>query len=376
MILIDFRAIIEEIGAEAIFNLMNTARPPSRHLFAQVFPEITFPDYDASSANMTIRSTMAKAVAMDSKYPEGGIVTTGSWAQKIAKIAHQQTFPEQMLRELRKLVTYLRARNIADHQTILREVYNFVQKLLIQPIQDTSEWLRGQALTTGAINWQSDDILLDVTYDIPAANFLTQRTSNDKYSGTTSKFWEDYRLIQEKLNYQVTLLATHMTLALDIVNNPANNLNMISQDFVNGRFSFRKMVEGPDGIFRPSEDSRDTVITLITYNDEAEVIVSPTETKVVQFMPSNVLMGIGSANRNLWTIGTGGTPQFQTPVTLGYTHVGPTEEGNGQMGPWQRLYVPEAMPMTFRGQAVKNLLPVFNSGAEDRVVIASSDLIA
>jgi hypothetical protein len=57
---------------------------------------------------------------------------------------------------------------------------------------------------------------------------------------------------------------------------------------------------------------------------------------------------------------------------LGYTHIGPTVEGGGQMGRWAQLFTPEQLPMQLHGRAVTNGLPVVET--PEKIAIASSDL--
>ncbi len=65
-----------------------------------------------------------------------------------------------------------------------RRCSNFSNALLIQPHLDVAEWLRGQALCTGALAWTFNGLKLEVDYGIPAGNKLTHRTANDAYSGS------------------------------------------------------------------------------------------------------------------------------------------------------------------------------------------------
>lgn len=373
---IDFKGLLDAMEEDEISTIANDARPGENRLFNAILPEQLKRGYSAKGGAMKIRSTMAKLVAMDSPYPRAGVSERSSWNYEIAKMAVDMPFPEEYLRELRELVNDRFNNTIDDEEQVLETMFNFVDKLLVEPLLETGEWLRSQALLTGRIQWQSDDIELDVDYGIPAANFLTARTGSDGYGGSTSKFWVDWYSIQRILKNRVRAVFMNTMTLHTILYNPVNNIKVVKQDDVAGIFEFQRYVNN-NGVLTVSEDIRDR-ISIIIYDDEAEVLDNdfPGQgiTKLVPFCPNGAMLAIGAFDSRTFQIGTGNTqPTNPFGLQLGITHVGPTEEGNGKLGRWARTYVPEEKPWMFVGQSVTNLLPII--WAPERIVNATTEVV-
>ena len=361
--IIDFKGLLDSLEDGEIITIANEARPGSNYLLNTILPEQLRRGYSAKAGSMTILATMARLVGMDSPYPRGGAMKSQSFEHKIAKTAIEMPFPEEYLRELRELVNDVMNNTQDEHEQILETMFNFTDKLLVQPQLDTAEWLRAQAIITGEIDWQSDDIHLEVDYGIPAANFLTPRTGNDGYGGSTSKFWDDWHEAQRILKNRIRAVFMNTNTMQVILYNPVNNIKPIRIDLENGIFEFQRYTTiGGNTVV--SEDIRDR-FTAFTYDDAGEVIDSadPTAgtTIDVPFVPDGAVVYIGQNDRKRFEIGTGSTDESQnTPLQLGYTHLGPTEEGNGRLGRWANAYVPEGKRWMFIGQSVQNILPVID----------------
>jgi hypothetical protein len=371
--IIDFKGLVDEIGEDEIFNLANDARPGTDYLWNDVLPEVKRPGYYANTANMTIIPTMAKLVGMDSPYPRGGASRRSAFEHLLAKMAVEMPFPEEYLRQLRELVRDAFGNDEDSHEQMVETMFNFTDLLLVQPHLDTAEWLRGQALLTGKIDWQSDDIRLEVDYGIPAGNFLPARTGSDAYGGSTSKFWTDVRLASDILYHRIRAIYMRSTTMRAIANNPVNNLKIDTYDELAGIFEFQRYIQ-INGQNMVSEDVRDRV-RIFTYDDEGEVLDETKpgtgETIKLPFCPDGAVLFVGAYNPKKFIVGSGAQPDYK-PVSIGHTHVGPTEEGNGRLGRWAYSYVPEGKQWMFIGQSVTNCLPVIE--APDRLVIATTDV--
>lgn len=373
--IIDFKGLLDEIEEDEITSIARDARPGENRLFNAVLPEQLKRGYSAGGGRMKIRSVMAKLVGMDSPYPRAAVMESESWEYKIAKMGVNIPFPEAYLRELRAIVNDVLNNTIDDEQQILETMFNFTDKLLVEPLLDTAEWMRAQALLTGKIEWQSDDIVLDVDYGIPADNFLPARTGNNGYGGSTSKFWDDWHEIQRILKNRVQAVFMNTITLQTIMYNPVNNIKVVRQDDVAGVFQFQRYVNN-NGVLTVSDDTRDN-ISIIVYDDEVEVLddAYPGQgiTKLLPLVPSGAMMAIGRADTRTFQIGTGNTQDSAaTPLSLGYTHVGPTEENNGILGRWAETYVPEGKKWMFVGQSAANVLPVIE--APDRIVNATTEV--
>jgi hypothetical protein len=233
----DLRGAIDALEQGTVFQIANGARPGSNYLFQSILPEEKRLSYQAKSGNMTIRATMAGLVGMDSPYPEGGAVEISEFSEDTAKIANRVRLPEQLLRELQELLFRLQATGGNSIQAIQNTALNFVDKLIVQPHLDTMEWLRGQALTTGRIDWTFNKKRLLVDYGIPAANFLPARTGASGYGGASSVFWSDIRKLRQILGGGQVRFIMHSETKNMILANDANNIKLLAEDLDAGTFS-------------------------------------------------------------------------------------------------------------------------------------------
>jgi hypothetical protein len=311
---------------------------------------------------------------MDSPYPPGGVVEASTFLEQSAKIATENTLTEGALRQLQNLMREMQYNGTLSNDFMINEALNFQQKVIIQALLDTSEWLRGQALVYGLINWTFNKKTLSVNYGIPAANFLTARTnsSNDSYSDSASAFWTDVIAARRLLGYNVRTAIMNSATMDKIVGNSVNNLELISQN--NSMFTVRKYRD-VSGNTVPESDSRYTM-SFVVYDEEAEILDTTAgslgRTQTVKFMPDGKILFVGANTYNGYRVGQGSTDSPRNDVELGYHHIAPTVEGNGASGRWSRLYTPEGYPMQLRGQGVSNELPVIT--APEKIVIATTEL--
>lgn len=366
-----FLPALVQLGVAFAFRLINQARPAQSYLWASILPERPMTSYAVSNGAMTVRSAMAGLVGMDSPYPPTGVVDLSTFLERSAKLANQATLSEEALRTLQQLLLQLQASGMPTNERLVEEVLNFTQAVLIQPHLDAAEWLRGQALCTGAIAWTFNGVSLSVDYGIPAGNKLAARTGNDAYSGSASKFWTDVRAQGQKLRKasQIVRIA-HPDLLEDIIGNSVNSVRVVTEDA--SSITLQRMIS-QNGTNTPSSDARDAV-TILKYGLEGEILspADPTTTTIVPFHPKTKLVAIGTGVNRGYQVGAGSRePQA---YELGYTHLAPTVEGSGMPGRWARVYTPEQRPWQLVGEAVANLLPVIDAHSVDQIVIATSDL--
>lgn len=366
---LNFMEAITALGSNASFRIANAARPPANYLFNTLLPETMKPTYYIDSGNMTVRATMAGLVGMDSPYPPGGVVEMSTFLEQSAKMAIDVPLIEGTLRQIQEMLAQLMMNGGSTKEALSQEALNFLQKVIIQALLDRAEWLRGQSLVTGAINWTFNKKNLLVDYGIPTANFLTSRSGNDAYDGSTSKFWTDVRAAQRLLHYSVRAVIAHSTTIDAIVNNAVNAALILNQS-TGGMSIARYLTIGGNTV--PSSDARDR-ITLIAYDEEGEIFdpTSPADTITVPFMSTGKLLFVGNNNRSGYRVGQGSTDDPTDDLALGYTHLAPTVEG-GAPGRWSRLFTPEGEPWQLRGQGVQNLLPVIE--APKKIVIATTTI--
>lgn len=371
----NFAEAIAQLGQNGSARIANATRPPVNYLFNTFLPERNMPDYHVEASNMTVRSTMAGLTGMDSPYPVGGTLEISTFLEQSAKIAIENTLTEGALRQLQSLLREMQYSGTLTNTFMVDEALNFLNKVILQSMMDTSEWLRGQALVYGAINWTFNKKNLAVNYGVPSANFLTARTdsNNDSYSDSGSKFWVDIAEAQRLLRYNVRAAIMNSATFNKIVSNTANSLEIVSQSL--NAFTVRRYVT-IGGNTMVDSDAR-YAMTFILYDEEAEVLDTSAgmlgKTQTVKFMPDGKILFVGKNSYNGYRVGQGSTDSPRNDLELGYHHLAPTTEGNGTSGRWSRLYVPEGYPMQLRGQAVANELPVLLS--PDKVVIATTEML-
>jgi hypothetical protein len=360
---VNFQAIIATLGQGATFTIANQTRAPGDYLFETLLPERNLWSYQAESGSMTIRATMAGLVGSDSSYPPGGVIDASTFIEQIAKIANLVMLTEGTLRQLQQMMLSLQINNQPTTETLQREVLNFLDKVVIQPHIDTFEWLRGQALCHGAINWTFNNKDLVIDYGVPAGNILPVRTaaSHEAYFDTASKFWADVQSIRRTLRANgVRAILVHPDTVDDIRFNPVNELAVVneSNSSITGTFT---------------QDVGDQV-TLVVYGNEAEVLdpADTSKTLRIPFMERGKLVGIGNNQNNGFRVGMGGTLDPNANLELGYTHIGPTIEGGGRPGRWADLRSPDDRPWSLEGRAVTNGLPVIE--APEKIVIATTEM--
>ena len=368
-----FSDALRTLGPDVGFRIINAARPGSTYLLASILPERPLRSYEVKNASMTVKSAMAGLVGMDSPYPPTGNLSVSTFLESTAKLANQVVMSEQALRSLQEMLMYLQLGGTATNERMVEEVLNFTDAVLVQPHLDATEWLRGQALATGAISWTFGTTNLTIDYGIPAGNKLTSRTGNDAYAGSASKFWTDIRAQNKLLRGASRIIRiAHPDLIDDIITNEVNALQVVSM--TDSAVTVRRLAT-IGGNTVPSSDARDTV-ELVKYGLEGEII-SPTNssaTTVVPSWPRTKLVALATGVNRGYVVGAGSrTPE---EFELGYTHLAPTVEASGAPGRWARVYTPDARPWQLAGEAVANVLPVIDANSVSRIVIATSEVSA
>lgn len=367
---LNFAGALESLGPNAAFRIAKAARAPGDYLWNSFLPDREEFSYYADSGNMVVRPTMPGLVGMDSPYPPMGNVTVSSFMEESAKLAGTVPLTEKTLRKLQDMMLRLGLGSTATNERLVEEALNFLQTVIIQPHMDVREWLKGQAIAYGEIDWTFNNKNLVIDYGIPEDNFLTMRTGTDAYGGSTSKFWDDVRALRRLLRkYSRVVFVAHPDTVDAAQYNPANNMATINEG--DGSITFRRFVESSAGatagVF--SADATDTV-TLVKYGYEGEILnpAMPSSTITLPFLDRGKLVAIGLGRRaGGYVVGQGAVAEDpNSNLPFGYGHVAPTVEGGGQPGLWADLFTPEQQPWQLVGRGAQNFLPVI----EDPLAVA------
>lgn len=374
--MITFQEALAQISPADLVLIAQNARPGSEYLLTDFLPEMTKPTYDVGTGTITIRPTMAGLVGTDSPYPSGGAMEVSTFMQRTAKMAISIPMNEETIREIQEWQkSALAAGTAISARELVNQVLNFYRGVILQALWDRDEWLRGKALAYGRINWRFGDVTLLIDYGVPDKNRLTERTegNGDAYHMPGSKFWDDVHQAQSLLAFaQSWVGVAHTDTIRSIIYNSANNILVQSDE--NGIFRLRRWTTVM-GQPRLSDDARDTV-TLIGYGQGGEII-DPTQgldgnTTVAPFFDKGKLTWIGQGSERGYRFTTGARPDPASAFALGYVHLGPTVEANGQPGRWGRLRTPENAPWMLIGEAAENSLPVITN--PKRMVIGTTDM--
>lgn len=351
---IDTASVINGLDPGALIRIANELRPSGDYLFSQLLPERQSASYSVEGASIVVRATAAGQVGTSSPYPPAGAMTATRILQGTFKIATKDIFEEQSLRELQAL-RRLYTDSVASKERLVDEVLNWYQKVILQGLYDRGEWLRARALIDGEIDWTHNNLQYVVDYNLPADNIIN-RSGNQGYAGNSSAFWNDWRKAQGLLGYSVSRVIMHPMTWDVIVSNPVNNFNVQAQSgnvITVGRFA------GADTNVL-SQDYRDRLeITL--YAEEYEELLGEDEgggTVRKPFIEPGEILVVGDSVAKGYRVGQGSTDNPDSDNALGYFHVGPTTEGDGQPGRWGRVFVPEDAQWSIVGEATENSVPV------------------
>lgn len=320
----------EAKGGNAVFDIINSARAPQDYFLQTLLPDTNVPSYKVDAGNLTIRATMAGLSGMDSEYPEGGFMDATTFLESTAKVANAVTLPEKALRLLQQ---ELAAGGSID---LVEEALNFLDKMIIQPHNDSFEYLRGQVFTQGKLDWTFNAKAISIDYNVPSGNLLTKRTGSSKYGNASSKFWDDIATLQSKLNYNIQFYLMNSATFAEIAGNSKNSISVTAQNKTpyGAEYEVAKLV-GTNGA--TSNDVREK-LSVRVYNMEGEIIdeSDTSKTTKVKFFPDGYVTAVGDAQSRGYRVGDGSLTDDALQSALGYTHLGPTVESGGQSGRWGR----------------------------------------
>lgn len=368
-----FKTILQDLTPDSVFRIANELPPPSNYLWAGVLPEMRKMDYTARTGHMTIRSTMAGVVGLDSPYPEVGVSEIAKFSEDTYKFASRVSIPESSLREIQQMVRQLGINLPATNEQLLQEVFNFTDKLLVQSHIDLFEWLRGQALTKGAIDWTFNKMNVKVDYGVPSGNKLTKRTGNNAYGGTTSKFWTDVAAAQKTLRRKVSAFYMNTNTYTAIVSNDVNAVVEVGGSYDTGQITLQRKAGG-SATAETLERGSTYRLNVRLHDGEGEILDpdNPGKTIIKQFLEDGYMVAVGTNERYGYTPGLGIGSTTDPRDRIGYTHLAPTTEGNMQPGRWARIFTPEGRPWALQGECVTNGLPVIEY--PEKIVIAQTEV--
>jgi hypothetical protein len=259
----DLRAAIEGLDRQQVFSIANGARPAGDYLFNTFLPNRNMNTYHVDSSSMTVKTTMAGMSGMDSRYNPGGAVKVSEFSGQTAKLTITGGLNEKQMRDLQEMLRLISGQSLRNER-VQRVALNFLNKVIVQALLDREEWLKAQAMVTGALNWTMNGKTLTANYGVPADHFIPEATGTGAWDKADSTFWDDVMSIQEALDYDVRALICSPTTVKAVMGNAeVNQLQLVSWNQALGQFRFRRVVNRlgqPVSSTDPRED-----ITLIAY---------------------------------------------------------------------------------------------------------------
>lgn len=370
----NFNTVIRQLGQEGINRL---ARAPlvqdADYLGPNFLPTQQRNSYDVKGGSIKVTGTLAPTIPMDSPFPEGGFIGMSILTGSTAKFGLSVTLPEKTLRDLRGQLDAIQLGRAGGTKLDLltRTLINFVTEMIVRPHEEQREWMRMQAITEGRIKVTSNRSKLDVDYGIPAGNKLATRTGTAAYGRSASTFFADMAKARRTVGASLATIM-HMNTLEQILLDPA--LVVVAEDYSPDRKTRRVSVRKAAGasVFSPTGFNQDirSTFDLIGYSKEGQLLdlSNPGQTIAVPFINPGRIAVIGDAIRRELLPQADGTPNN----ALGFLHEGPTEEGDGALGRWSRVYTPESRPMQVRAEGCENVLPVFD--APERVFLLGTEI--
>jgi hypothetical protein len=372
----NFNTVIRQLGAEGINRL---ARAPllqdADYLGPNFLPTQQRNSYDVKGGNIKVTGTLAPTIPMDTPFPEGGFIGMSTLTGSTAKFGLSVTLPEKTLRDLRGQLDAIQlgraGAGASKIDLLTRTLINFITEMIVRPHEEQREYMRMQAITEGKIKVTSNRSKIDVDYGIPAGNKLAKRTGTAAYGRNASVFFADMAKARRTVGASLATVM-HLNTLEQILLDPT--LVVVAEDYSPDRKTRRVSVRKAAGasVFTPTGFNQDVRSTfdLIGYGKEGQLLdlANPGQTIAIPFINPGRIAVIGDAIRRELLPQAEGTPAN----ALGFLHEGPTEEGDGNLGRWSRVYTPESRPMQVRAEGCENVLPVFD--APERVFLLDTEI--
>lgn len=363
--LLDFASILRQLNPGLMYEVANASPAPAEYLFStSVLPIVPSASFSVENARMKFHSTMAGLVGMDSLPMETGAIEGEEWAARTAKIGAMTSLNEVQQREILE-----RAKNIAlgmgngqTHQQLLTNAsLGLWQKGVIQPMNDTVEWMCSRAVTTGKLKWSYNGNHLDVDYGVPKENSI-EVPAAQWFDTAGSNFWNILNMAQLKLNRRVKAIIMDDNLLTAILNNDAHSIDIVSETVSPQgnirRVEIRRSIRDSLGNVLAFDKNVRTSVVLWSYARQGTILGADGKTLINLPMvdPNRItLIGQGGVGGGFSLDGTVG---YDAPQRLGYYHRGPTIEGQGAIGRWTRMFTPQNYPTKIIGEGYENGLPI------------------
>lgn len=390
----DFQSIIGMLNANIpsgdnfAFRLARNANAPGDLLFNKMLPRENRASWHTSGGTMTITPTILNDVAMDSDPAPMGNLESSLFSEKISKFGGQMFFNEAQQREWIEMENDIRLSasreglnvagdmegqlrmfgetGMADSNTIngrrLNIIANVIRSMQLSHF-NTSEWLGGEALTEGKIEYNFSGLEMKIDYKIPSTQ-IKDYSGNDRFDQSASKWWTFVRYCYK--TFRNPMFYMNSNSYYDIVE---NDVNKIQEQFITG--DVRPMSKYRDDAVTQKQDANERVNVNIYDKAGAIMDVSTKSLTTKPFLKNKRVVVIGELNTSQIELTLGGVTDPDNNLRIGYTHVGPTVEGGGRSGIYANIYTLPHKPQQIFTDTYVNMLPVILN--PKKIIIAKFD---
>jgi hypothetical protein len=356
-----FAEIINALNTESkrqnyAFDVALGLNPPSDYKFiTEVLPMQNKPDFHIAGGSMRLFVGMAAPVPMDSTPPKLGQMEASTFSEETAKFGGRIDMIEKDQRELMSNMANLSLTGASDSEVrgLLSNKALAFASMFPRAHWSTMEYLATRAIQDGALAIQVNGAPVNVNYGFPSGTIFTERTGTSAYNGSASVFWNDIKLVYDRLSNPRFIMNSNTWRA--IASQAFNSLDVVGDSFGMTR-TFQKF---RGSLERQSSDPRERMTAQI-YDGSGALINYDNVGGVTnhQYIDDGKIICIGEPKPDGFTLDLSGTDDPTNEWALGYTHIAPTVEGLGRSGLWSKVYVPEDRPMQLRGLTFGNYLPV------------------
>lgn len=341
---VTFQQILQELSRADYVRMANDPINEAEFILASILPEERRASYEAKRGSMRIIPTMAGETGNDSPYVPTGDLELDAWSQGLAKFTATGTISENQQIEFQQMRDQLRLLgNLDGANTYTRTFFlSWLETWIREAFRQQNEYLRGQALSSGQLVLRGGTVDLGV----PAENKATY---------TADQLWQAIRWGDRKVK-AVRARVTDWDTLDALVDDPANKVS-ITAETVSAQgnvkiVALRRLVNN-DANF--STDQRDAT-QIVAYKGEGRIKLPTGELVTVPYWPTGTLSFIGNNQRQ--QVAEDGVTS--TREALGYTHVGPTVEGDGRPGVWMNGRVPDGRPYHVITEGAERVMTVLD----------------
>lgn len=170
---------LAEFSREAFQGYIENLPPAKTRILERFMP--IKPVYDIKFSYNVINGKYARTASITG-FNAGAPLRTKQGLEKafgeVAKVQHGFRLDEE------ELLRFNQPRSDEEQQSVVEYIYDQTDEL-VEGVRDVEEWMRAQAIYTGKLQYNENDIKLDIDFGVPAGNKLTL-VGSDAFSDHTN----------------------------------------------------------------------------------------------------------------------------------------------------------------------------------------------